>query len=51
MFRKHKTQSSVGFDLCSLNGAIDKVFKLTRMDTIFDIYSHLDQALSEQETR
>lgn len=38
------------FDLCSLNGAVDKVFKLTRMDSVFDIYSHLDQALSDPVT-
>ena len=34
-------------DLCTLNGAVDKVFKLTRMDSVFDIYPGLDQALSD----
>lgn len=38
------------FDLCGLNGAVDKVFKLTRMDSVFDIYSRLDQALTDPET-
>ena len=33
-------------DLCTLSGAVDKVFKLTRMDSVFDIYPGLDQALS-----
>ena len=34
-------------DLCTLSGAVDKVFKLTRMDSVFDIYPGLDQALSD----
>ena len=33
-------------DLCTLSGAVDKVFKVTRMDSVFDIYPGLDQALS-----
>ena len=34
-------------DLCTLSGAVEKVFKLTRMDSVFDIYPGLDQALSD----
>ena len=33
-------------DLCTLSGAVDKVFKVTHMDSVFDIYPSLDQALS-----
>lgn len=32
-------------DLSGLNENVDKVFRLTRMDTIFQIHSSLDQAL------
>ena len=32
-------------DLCTLNPAVDKVFRLTRMDSIFTIHPDLDSAL------
>mgnify|MGYP000524033456 CR=1 FL=1 len=32
-------------DLCALNPAVDKVFRLTRMDSIFKIHPDLDSAL------
>jgi anti-sigma B factor antagonist len=32
--------------LCHLSPAVDKVFKLTRMFTVFDIYPSLEDALS-----
>lgn len=32
-------------DLCALNPAVDKVFRLTRMDSIFSIHPDLDSAL------
>ncbi len=33
-------------DLAGLNPAVDKVFRLTRMDTVFDLYATLDDALA-----
>ena len=32
-------------DLCALNPAVDKAFRLTRMDSIFSIHPDLDSAL------
>ena len=34
-------------ELCGLTGNVDKVFRLTRMDTVFRIYPDLDAALNE----
>lgn len=31
-------------DLAGLTPDVDKVFRLTRMDTVFDIYANVDQA-------
>jgi len=33
------------FDLAGLTPAVDKVFRLTRMDTVFNLYPTLDAAL------
>lgn len=35
-------------DLASLTPAVDSVFRLTRMDTVFDIYESIDAALPEK---
>ena len=37
-------------DLCALTSTVEKVFRLTRMDSIFAIYATLDQAVSDQQT-
>ncbi|MGC1496179.1 MAG: STAS domain-containing protein [Sulfitobacter sp.] len=34
--------------LAGLTPAVDKVFKLTRMDTVFSVFGTLDQALAKQ---
>ncbi len=34
-------------DLASLEPAVEKVFRLTRMDSVFRIYSSLDDAMSD----
>ena len=34
--------------LAGLTPAVDKVFKLTRMDTVFSVFATLDQALAKQ---
>ncbi|WP_295532043.1 STAS domain-containing protein [uncultured Thioclava sp.] len=34
-------------ELCGLTGNVDKVFRLTRMDTVFRIHTDLTSALSE----
>ncbi|PSL21294.1 STAS domain-containing protein [Shimia abyssi] len=33
-------------DLCCLNENVDKVFRLTRMDTVFRIFASVDDALA-----
>jgi anti-sigma B factor antagonist len=42
--KKH-LRSNHRIDLCALNPAVDKVFRLTRMDSIFSIHPDLDSAL------
>ena len=37
-------------DLCALTPIVEKVFRLTRMDSMFSIYSTLEQAVSDQQT-
>ena len=37
-------------DLCALTPTVEKVFRLTRMGSIFAIYATLDQAVSDQQT-
>lgn len=37
-------------DLSSLHGNVDKVFRLTRMDTVFRIYPSVDDALGDLRT-
>ncbi|MEM7597539.1 MAG: STAS domain-containing protein [Pseudomonadota bacterium] len=34
-------------DLAALNPDVDKVFRLTRMDTVFDIYANLEAATGQ----
>ena len=36
-------------DLCALTPTVEKVFRLTRMDSIFSIYAILEQAVSDQQ--
>jgi len=36
-------------DLCTLTPTVEKVFRLTRMDSIFSIYASREQALSDQQ--
>ena len=36
-------------DLCALTPTVEKVFWLTRMDSIFSIYATLEQAVSDQQ--
>ena len=36
-------------DLASLSPTVDKVFRLTRMDTVFRLYPTLDDALAVAE--
>ena len=36
--------------LAGLSPAVDKVFKLTRMDSVFSVFSSLDDALAAQRT-
>ena len=36
-------------DLAGLNPSVDKVFRLTRMDTVFKLYPTLDGAFEPQE--
>ena len=36
-------------DLCALIPTVEKVFRLTRMDSIFSIYATLEQAVSDQQ--
>jgi anti-sigma B factor antagonist len=33
-------------ELCSLTGAVDKVFRLTRMDKVFLVHADVEQALA-----
>jgi len=35
-------------DLAGLTGTVEKVFRLTRMDTVFRLYPSLDEALAER---
>lgn len=42
-------ESESRLDLAGLNPAVDKVFRLTRMDTVFDLYATLDDALARSE--
>ncbi|MEP3348159.1 MAG: STAS domain-containing protein [Litoreibacter sp.] len=35
-------------ELCSLTAAVDKVFRMTRMDNVFDIHTDVLTALSEE---
>ncbi|SEV89804.1 anti-sigma-factor antagonist [Aliiroseovarius sediminilitoris] len=37
---------SKSFELASLSGTVQKVFKLTRMDTVFTIHANIDTALA-----
>ncbi|MEO0750522.1 MAG: STAS domain-containing protein, partial [Pseudomonadota bacterium] len=37
-------------DLAALNPDVDKVFRLTRMDTVFDIYTNLEAATGQVGT-
>lgn len=37
-------------DLCALTPTVDKVFRLTRMDSIFAIYATREQAMSDQQS-
>ena len=37
-------------DLAGLTPTVDKVFKLTRMDTVLKLYDTLDDALAETDT-
>jgi anti-sigma B factor antagonist len=37
-----------GFDLAGLSPSVDRVFRLTRMDSVFAIYGSLDDALKGQ---
>ena len=37
-------------DLCALTPSVDKVFRLTRMDSIFAIYATREQAISDQQS-
>ena len=36
-------------DLCALTPTVENVFRLTRMEPIFSIYSTLEQAVSDQQ--
>ncbi len=36
--------------LAGLTPAVDKVFKLTRMDTVFSVFNTLEQALAKQSS-
>ena len=36
-------------DLCALTPTAEKVFRLTRIDSIFSIYAILEQAVSDQQ--
>ena len=36
-------------DLCCLSTTVDKVFKLTRMDQVFAIFSNMDTALNGEQ--
>ena len=36
-------------DLCALTPTVEKVFRLTRMDSIFSIYATLEQVVSDQK--
>lgn len=36
-------------DLCALTPTVEKVFRLTRMDSIFAIYATFEQAMSNQQ--
>ena len=35
------------FEICGLSPTVEKVFKLTRMDSVFKIYPDVDTALAE----
>ena len=37
-------------DICALTPTVDKVFHLTRMDSIFAIYATREQAISHQQS-
>jgi anti-sigma B factor antagonist len=37
------------FEICGLSPTVEKVFKLTRMDSVFKIYDNLNDAVSEAE--
>lgn len=39
--------SSRKMDLAGLSGDVDKVFRLTRMDSVFDIFSDVDAATGD----
>lgn len=39
------------FSLCGLTGAVEKVFKLTRMDTVFSIYADRKLALAADQAQ
>ena len=45
---KHLSKGSK-MDLCALTPTVEKVFRLTRMDSIFSIYATLEQAVSDQQ--
>lgn len=36
------------FEICGLSPTVEKVFKLTRMDSVFKIYENLDEAVSDE---
>ena len=38
-------------DLCALTPTVEKVFRLTRMASIFAIYATLEQAVSDQKAK
>jgi anti-sigma B factor antagonist len=37
-------------DLCALTSTVDKVFRLTRVDSIFAIYATREEAISDQKS-
>ncbi|WP_298259792.1 STAS domain-containing protein [uncultured Litoreibacter sp.] len=38
-------------ELCGLTAAVDKVFKLTRMDNVFLLYASVDEALANDGSK
>jgi len=42
--------SSRKLDLAGLSPMVDKVFRLTRMDTVFDLYASLNEATAVNNT-